>query len=194
MEKLSRKTTNRSVLLNNLDFSGFSRSNNWIGYFERKDEHTPALIDEAIKLTYTFFKDYLDDFIMISALAYGQVNIIHPNKNLEICFNKAIKYNLLQVLTSEFDDYLIGNKDLLAKNLSISFDKRTFLLLSKLCMGHNYVIGEVCFFINYKLGIALYPHEDIGFGVISLDDNKSLAKSFLEYCRSSYKFNVFIDN
>ena len=46
--------------------------------------------------------------------------------------------------------------------------------------------------INPKLGIALYPHDDIGYGCISLTDDTSLAERFLEFCNEDkYFYSIF---
>ena len=46
-------------------------------------------------------------------------------------------------------------------------------------------------FSNYPtLKIALYPHEDIGYGCISLSDDCSKAIEFLNFCSKDDKFEV----
>lgn len=194
MRKSTKKAENGSILLNRFNFSGFSSSSTWIGYFESNKEHNLTLIRNALKLTYGFFKNDLDSFIMISALKYSsEYNFRNENKYYKRLSDIAQKYNLIQPITDGFERYLYGDISLPANCLTISFDKKSFLCLSKLVMGCNAILGEVCFLIPPKLNITIYPHEDIGFGVISLSDNKNLGIEFLKYCAKDKNFMVHIE-
>lgn len=58
---------------------------------------------------------------------------------------------------------------------------------------HQLVVGDLCVLISPKLQIALYPHDDIGFGVIALDDDPRLGIEFLRFCEKNERFSVHID-
>lgn len=195
MGKSLKKVINKGISLNRFNFSGFSSSNLWIGYFEAEKVHNLVLVKDAINLVYEFFKDNLDDFIMISALKYSkEYNFKNEGEYYYRLFQRAKKYNLIQETTDIFDNYLYGDITLPADCLTISLDKRLFLCLTKLVMGCNAILGNVCFFISPKLNIAIYPHEDIGFGIISLSDDKSLGIEFLTFCSQNKNFTVHIEN
>lgn len=195
MKNLLKNTTNKDISLSRFNFSGFSSSEVWIGYFESKSEHNLKMSREAITLAYKFFKDDLDTFIMVSALKYyHKYDFENESEYYKRILNRAKKNNLIQETTDEFDSYLYGDIPLPANSLTISFDKKNFLYLTKLVMGCDAVLGEVCFLISPKLNLAIYPHEDIGFGVISLDDSKELGINFLEYCAKSRNFDVYIEH
>ncbi|MGQ8820721.1 hypothetical protein [Bibersteinia trehalosi] len=195
MEKLLKKTINKSIALNRFDFSGFSSSNLWVGYFESKNVHNLNLIKEALNLVYDFFKEDLNGFVAVSALKYSKD---YDFKNEEIYYFKLLKrakrYNLIQESTEMFENYLYGDIPLPADCLTISFDKRFFPCLAELVMGCNAVLGKVCFFISPKLNIAIYPHEDLGFGIVSLSEDNSLCIEFLKFCSKNKNFIVYIEN
>lgn len=195
MEKLLKKTINKGISLNRFNFSGFSLSDLWIGYFESKNDRNLAVLSEALNLAYDFFKNDLNDFIVVSALKYSdECHFQDENKAYYRLFKVAKKYNLVQKTTGVFDSYLYGDIPLPADCLTISFNKRLFLCLAKLVIGSNAVLGKVCFFISPRLNIAIYPHEDIGFGVVSLSGDKSLGVEFLNFCAKNINFMVHIEN
>lgn len=127
MEKSLKKTINKTISLNRFNFSGFSSSNIWIGYFESRKEHNLILMKEALTLAYEFFKNDLDSFIMISALKYSNdYDFKNEGEYYNKLFKRAKKYNLIQEVTDEFYSYLYGDIPLPADCLAISFDKKTF--------------------------------------------------------------------
>lgn len=194
MKNLSIKTINKTIELGRFDFSGFSSSNVWIGYFETKNNYNLELIKEALNLACQFFKEELNSFIIISALKYSvEYDFINEHRFYQKLLSKAKNNSLIQPVNDLFYSYLYGDIPLPASSLTISFDKRNFLYLSKLVMGCDAIIGDVCFFISPKLGIAIYPHEDIGFGVISLNNNRDLGVNFLQYCSRNENFSVYIE-
>ena len=168
---------------------GFSSSKNWIGYFEFiKDGENDRVTacNHALRLVYSYFIN--KSFFTISALAYTRSTIL--SKDIDFLFLKAKKYNLIQKLSSDIDEYLIGDHDLFAHNISISFNQRAFIILSQLVRLSDDVLGEACFFIFPELELAIYPHEDIGYGCISLSDECSKAIEFLNFCSKDEEFQV----
>lgn len=102
---------------------------------------------------------------------------------------KAKKYNLIQKLSSDIDGYLIGDHDLLAHNISISFNQKAFIILSRLVMLSDDVIGDACFYTS-RSWIGNISHEDIGYGCISLSDDCNNAIEFLNFCSKDEGFEV----
>lgn len=129
---------NKGISLNKLNFSGFSSSNIWAGYFESKQGHNLILMKEAINLAYDFFKDDLDDVIMVSVLKYSaEYNFENEGEYYNRLFRIAKEHNLIQETTDVFYSYLYGDILLPADCLTISLDKKLFLCLTRLMMGCN---------------------------------------------------------
>lgn len=119
---------------------------------------------------------------------------------------KAIEYGFLQQYEGLYEKYLdeemqlpIREMDLPAHILRLDFDSSIFLEFCEVVMAYYFspVIGQRCFLINPKLGIALYPHDDIGYGCISLNNTateKALLVDFLKFCEQSEMFKVFVES
>lgn len=180
------------VKLKNINFSGFSSSNRWIGYFEVKQKEDNNLIKEAISLFNNFFKYDINDFFLLSSLASCDNGAISEEFIDYIDIYKKIKEENI------FKRYLDkkNNKNIKAKALNLCFDYDTFMPLCELVMvlSFNNIFGQICFLINPKLQIALYPHDDIGFGVIALNDDPTLGIKFLKFCENDSRFRVYIES
>lgn len=193
MEKLSKLTT-EVFSLRDINFSGFSTSENWVGYIEKKEVFSFDLIDEAVDLFTGFFEKSQDTSTIITALSFDDnreddVEIIDKYQDV---YNEVKSNGLLKPMTDEYESYLYGDSFLPASSLSISFDKNDFINISKLMMCHAGVIGQVFFYVNLSQNIAIYPHDDVGFGCIALNAQKNGCLDFLRYCSKNEKFNVFI--
>lgn len=180
-------TTN--LALSSINFEGFSTSPGWVGYFGKKRSHRFALslVDEAVALTSDFFGPCWKDFFVVSALAYG--DSIEGDKKIinayDYIYENAKKWGYLKPISSEFERYLWGDAPLAATSLSLHFDNNHFSDMCKLVIAHGDVCGQVFFMININLKIILYPHDDLGFGVISLDASSLLSRDFLDYIMSA---------
>ncbi|MFZ7280052.1 hypothetical protein ACLSYF_11120, partial [Avibacterium avium] len=69
MEKLSKKIISNILDLGKIDFSGFSSSEMWCGYFEAKDNVVKC--EDAYNLVQGYFKS-LNQFFALTALCYGE--------------------------------------------------------------------------------------------------------------------------
>lgn len=194
MEKLSR-SINNYFSLHGFNFGGFSSSENWVGFFERKDRFSFDLLDEAINLFEDFFSESHDDIVIITALAFDDER--EKNQDILKRYSETYTYfkkqNVLTPITDEYEKYLYGDSTLPANVLNFYFDKEIYIELAKLIMCYSGVVGDICFYINRKLNIAVYPHEDTGFGCISLTNDKREALRFLESCKKNNSFNVVIN-
>ena len=190
MEKSSKLTIN-SLSLRNINFGGFSTSNKWVGCFEKKERFCFSLIESAIKTSEDFFGDEWNNFFALSALSYDDE--ASPLRGMpeeyNVIYNRAKEKGYLNPDDDDFGSYLYGDTPLPAASLSIHFDSSDFLDMSRLVMGHVGVVGQVLFFINLTLGVAIYPHEDIGFGAISLNGDDDVCKKFI-YGVDEVKFNI----
>ncbi|WP_261832376.1 hypothetical protein [Leminorella grimontii] len=182
--------------LNDINFSGFSASESWAGYFEINKGFSFSLIEEAISLFEGFFKEKDEKIMVLTALSFDdrKEDDEETIRKYHSLYEQMKGKRLLLPMTEPYEDYLYGDSVLPADSLSISFIKNDFVEMSKLMMCHAGVIGEVCFYINPLLNIAVYPHDDVGFGCIGLNSEKSSCQEFLHYCSKSKNFNVFINN
>ncbi|WP_350307690.1 hypothetical protein [Photorhabdus viridis] len=194
MEK-SLKLINNNFSLNEFNFSGFSSSVNWVGYFERKYSFSYHLLDEAIELFSDFFKGKHGNSTIITALSFDddKEDDIETLTRYQKLYHNAKERRMLLPMTESYESYLYGDTLLPAHSLSFSFTEDDFIDISKLIMCHSGVIGQVCFYINPMLNIAVYPHEDTGFGCMALNETKATCIDFLRYCEKNENFNVFID-
>lgn len=219
MEKSSKLKNNinvGSVNLSGINFNGFSSSPGWVGYF-----YSPELelsgIKKSSQMINSFFN--IDDFFMLSALSYEKdediFNLnpddfdddrtIQKNNLFANSYLKAIEYGFLQPYEGLYKKYLdeemqlpIREVDLPAHILRLDFDSSVFLEFCEVVMAYYFspVVGQQCFLINPRLGIALYPHDDIGYGCISLNntaEEKALLVNFLQFCAKDGGFRAFIE-
>lgn len=56
------------------------------------------------------------------------------------------------------------------------------------------VIGSICFYIDLELNVAVYPHDDTGFGCVGLNEQKSAGIEFLKLCENNRDFKVLISD
>ncbi|AOR63391.1 hypothetical protein [Pectobacterium wasabiae] len=191
MEKLL-KLTNNSFHFEKINFDSFSSSSKWVGYFEKSIPFTPSLIDESIEIVSSFFSPYWEDFFALSALSFDderEIDEVIINKYDEI-YNYAKDNNYLKPLNNDFESYLYGDTSLPVSSLSLHFYNNRFMDICKLIMGHGGVLGQVFFMINLKLNLAIYPHNDLGFGIISFDEDDTFCQSFLSSISGNRKFHV----
>ncbi|QDY43580.1 hypothetical protein D8B20_02845 [Candidatus Pantoea soli] len=184
-----------SLSLKEINFSGFRLSEGWVGFFEKKDSFSYPLIDEAVSLFEGFFGKEDEGVIVITALSFNddREDDKETINNYQGLYEEMKNKKLLSPITEEFEYYLYGDSCLPALSLSLSNKRYDFINLSKLMMCHAGVVGQVCFYINLDLNVAIYPHDDIGFGCIALNKEDRVSKEFLNYCAKSESFNVFID-
>ncbi|AOR61129.1 hypothetical protein [Pectobacterium parmentieri] len=188
----SLKLTNNSFYFEKINFDSFSSSNKWIGYFEKSTPFTSSLIDESIEIVSGFFSPYWDDFFALSALSFDDEREIDEaiiNKYGDL-YNYAKDNNYLKPLNNDFENYLYGDIPLPTSSLSLHFDNNRFMDICKLIMGHGGVLGQVFLMVNLKLNLAIYPHNDLGFGIISFGENDAFCQSFLSSLSGNRKFNV----
>ncbi|AKG15220.2 hypothetical protein [Moraxella bovoculi] len=222
MEKSSKLKINNNISwgginLSGIDFNGFSSSPGWVGYFYSSELELSS-IRKSSQMVGSFFN--IDEFFMLSALSYDKdedifdldsndpddYRSIQKNNLFADSYLKAIEYGFLQQYEGLYEKYLdeemrlpIREMDLPAHILRLDFDSSIFLEFCEVAMAYYFspVIGQRCFLINPKLGIALYPHDDIGYGCISLNNTateKALLVDFLKFCEQSEMFKVFVES
>lgn len=192
MEKLSKLTN--SFSLEDINFGGFSTSPSWVGYFEKNKDFSYALIDEAVGLFESFFQSKSERGVVVTALSFDDEReeddeVVRRYQHL---YEGMKEKRLLLPMTESFEGYLYGDTCLPASSLSLSFERSDFTAVSKLLMCHAGVVGQVGFYIDPLLGVAIYPHDDVGFGCIALNSEDKVCREFLSYCSRSDNFSVVI--
>ena len=204
-----------SIDLSRISFHGFSLSKNWIGYFQwigfddetKTSEYSEELTHKAGLLVYEYFKDNWNDFFLLSAVSYcdeiegdpeltQQLNDPIIDKFYGNTYREAKKRDLFIPQNIGYGEWLDNHDaELPAKFIKLCFDTDFILPFSEMVMGMVFgkVVGQQCFLINPKLQIALYPHEDIGYGCIDLGDNPKILTDFLNYCDKSKDFVSHIE-
>ncbi|QWT40039.1 hypothetical protein [Dickeya dadantii] len=194
MEK-SLKLTNNEFCFGRINFDSFSSSVGWKGFFERKESFSFSLVDDAIRLAHDFFSPHWNGFFALSALSFdddreSDENVINKYKSI---YEDLKLKGYLKVLSDNFESYLCGDIHLVASDVSIHFDVENFMNVCRIMMAHGSVLGQVFFMINLELGVVIYPHEDTGFGCISLNKN-DMSVDFLNYVSKNDNFNVVIND
>lgn len=207
--------------LSRIDFHSFNRSKNLIGSFywrgfdendKKKYEYNEELTHKASLLVYEYFKDYWNDFFILSGLRYcdetdddiekSSYFSLEKEKIYEDIYNKAKEKGWLIPFDDEYDKWANYEWFKLPKTqiplhfLRFCFDTNFTLQFSELSAlkgGESKTCGEICLLINPKLQIALYTHWDIGYACIDLGDNPKILTDFLNYCDKSKDFVSHIE-
>jgi hypothetical protein len=192
MENLLKSTTNNPLLLSDFNFRGFSTSKNWIGYCERKEGYSFELVEEAILFLIDFFGEE-KDVLAITSLVYQDraeydKDIIRKYGKL---YTKFKKMGILRPFDEKFG-YIEDHLPTQLIRFDFDFGLKNMTDLSRLIMSHGSVRTERCFFVFRSLNLAVYPHNNTGFGCIGLNDDKMAGIEFLEFCKKSENFKVVI--
>lgn len=201
-----KKEDFEEIILNLVDLTtGYSESNNWIGFFERNKPYKYIYTEKAISKFLSYFENTLDDFWV--AVSY-YINTDSPNNEYEIedevinaekflvennyisqisymylCKNGEICNDELLKLDSTFKIFKPKNK-IVYKYLSII----------GMCDSHVGLSNGHCFFISLKNDLIIYPHGDnTGYGCIGINDKKNnVGLSFLKDVSKEKDFDSWI--
>jgi len=162
---------------------------------KKKSAFSYNLIDKAINLFEGYFGASVDEGIVLIALSFNdeREDDVDTIKKYGRLYEDVKGKGLVFPMNDDFENYLYGDSCLPAGSLKLSFDANDFKDLSRLLMCHAGVIGHVCFYINLSKNVAIYPHDDVGFGCIALNSDPKISKSFLNYCSKDMDFEVFIN-
>lgn len=107
--------------------------------------------------------------------------------------DKFKKLGILQEPNEHFDLGL--NSEILLPAICLRIDALKFdeiKDLAKLLMLYTYSLNEWCFFIFSSLNLALYPHDERGFGCTRLNDDTKNGREFLEFCKKEKNAKVVL--
>ena len=192
MEK-SSSLINKALKLSDINFNSFIHSKNWIGFFEIEDENWTSGVDTALKLFDKYFYKFKKEVFVISALNYDDTNLSDETLEVKHLHDKFKKLGILQEPNEHFDLGLNG--EILLPAICLRIDALKFdeiKDLAKLLMLYTYSLNEWCFFIFPNLNLALYPHDEKGFGCIGLNDDTKSGLNFLEFCKREKNAKVVI--
>ena len=192
MEK-SSSLINKALKLSDINFNSFIHSKNWIGFFEIEDQNWTSGVDTALKLFDKYFYKFKKEVFVISALNYDDTNLSDEALAIKHLHDKFKKLGILQEPNEHFDLGLNG--EILLPAICLRIDALKFdeiKDLAKLLMLYTYSLNEWCFFIFPNLNLALYPHDEKGFGCIGLNDDTKSGLNFLEFCKREKNAKVVI--
>ena len=189
----SSSLINKALKLSDINFNSFSHSKNWIGFFEIEDESWASGVDTALKLFDKYFNKFKNEAFVISALNYDDTNLSDETLEIKHLHDKFKKLGILQEPNEHFDLGLDG--EILLPAICLRIDALKFdeiKDLAKLLMLYTYSLNEWCFLIFPSLNLALYPHDEKGFGCIGLNDDTKNGREFLEFCKKEKNAKVVL--
>ncbi|MGH1601652.1 hypothetical protein [Campylobacter majalis] len=195
MEK-SLKLINKTINFSDINFSSFSSSKNWVGFFEIENKSWSRGVNAALSLFVRYFKQYKDEVFVVSALNYD--NRVDTTDKLltkmKPLHDKFKNLGILQKSNEYFD--LSATHDISLPAMCLRIDALEFdeiKDLAKLIMSYTYSINQWCFIIFPNLNLAIYPHDEKGFGCIGLNDDITNGVKFLNFCRKDANAKVVIE-
>ena len=189
----SSNLINKALKFSDINFNSFSHSKNWIGFFEIEDESWASGVDTALKLFDKYFNKFKNEAFVISTLNYDDTNLSDEALEVKTLHDKFKKLGILQEPNEHFNLGLDGEILLPAIYLRIDalgFDE--IKDLAKLLMLYTYSLNEWCFFIFPSLKLAIYPHDENGFGCTRLNDDTKNGLNFLEFCKREKNAKVVL--
>ena len=199
-----------NLLKNAVNMSGYGASKNFVGYFEKDGKYKPGLAEDAVQFFLTFFGASSDQFILASSLHANSDEIGHSGDEVEDKKDLALIEDLTGsgVLKSfsyekQFGfDYQTDHYETAVEAAWCDIQCRPMtdyepsdlkkLLLAKMLV---YGLRGHCFLVSDRLGLAFYPHDDIGFGVVALSNSADIkvARGFLQQAGQLKNFNSIIE-
>lgn len=169
--------------------AGYSDYKGWIGFFEKNGTLTTAAIDSTINMLFNYFSNEVSKCEIVFSLSwYSSIENLCSSFNLSksnrmllnnlskkgwIKFNEKNELGLNVIKPSNHEHLII--KDLIISIMSIGDD-----------IGHVFIVFP-------ESELILYPHEDIGFGVISTSIDKENEKGlgFLKLASNNNDFDTY---
>ncbi|MBP3194688.1 MAG: hypothetical protein J6M05_03375 [Cardiobacteriaceae bacterium] len=192
---------NYIISLEYINFNSYSASKYWQGFFAAKNLQDSAISKKAYLILQDYFSD-MKNFFMLSCVLYFYEHKIQ-SKYTERVVKKhqdSIKYflenGLLRKAEGEICEQFAKYKEGLIKFpvelLQISFNADDFLRFLEMYLDLIlWRINGPCFLINSASRVAIYPHDEGGFGVISFEENNQLGFDLLNFAEQSGEFNSY---
>jgi hypothetical protein len=171
-----------NLVLNSVDLDGYGRSQRFVGYFEQSGKYKPGIAEAAVDFFLEFHRGSLAELIVVSSLHINSDEFYRPaNKGNSIHIQSLLLAGILPALS--YDDEFGQDYGSALYETAMEAVWREFKLsradsyepfeFRKLLLSKMLVIGlhGHCFLVSEKLGLAYYPHDYMGFGVVALRDD-----------------------
>ena len=150
-----------------VNLKSYSDSPGWLGYYERR-----------IRFSQTIMYESIDKFIDFFRVKSPNVSVVTSLYNFGLDDNEITSEQKVLLAAGYLRDSL---------NEIVSFHKgvawEIVRKLSSVVMYNEGDIAGYCFFILESSGLIAYPHDDTGFGFITMDLKQQapkVVKSFFE--------------
>jgi hypothetical protein len=184
-----------NLIKSHVNLNGYSKSKGFIGFSERNQKFSFEIMMRVISFFLSYFEEQYYKFKLVTSLHFSDsfddlkddydvskeqyellLNLQKANWASSVDYSKfgvdydSDKYqNQIELLFTTFSEHELSNESgqILEQLLTAIFSIDGI-------DGH-------CFLVSKELGIIIYPHEDTGFGVISLKEKYSekIGKNFL---------------
>lgn len=187
----------------NVNFDKYSRSEGYIGSFNKCIPYKLGLPETSVRHFLNFFSASMFHGYYISSLyTLGKRELIIARENIKenIFFRNALlQKDLIFFHDDEISDnlrekYTGDNMKLnlckMGKLSDLSQDDIAMLALAGYCPGfYGYL-----FFYFERHQLVVYPNDDIGFGVINIGDDKEYNYFGVEFLLNAARINGFVSN
>lgn len=174
------------LVLNSIKLDSYGASQRFVGYFERAGKYKTGMAEAAADFFCGYYEGSFDELVMVSSLHIDTDQVGHSGDTLQDqqdieLVKSPLSAGLVRSLSyieefgqdyeSEFYDAAIDavwNDFRTVRIGEIDPDDFRNLLVSKLLV---YGLKGHCFLVFENHGLAYYPSDDIGFGVVALRDD-----------------------
>ncbi|WP_077965867.1 hypothetical protein [Ensifer adhaerens] len=182
------------LVANTINLQGYGSSRWFVGYFEKSGKYRKGLAEAAARFFLDYFGRSLDDIALVSSMSVDAKEIEAPNfmeKGDLRLLRTLVQTGLIREInyharfgcdysSKEYEAQLKAEWSNFEVFFADAFDLSSLenVLVAK--MRVDGVYGH-CFLVLERLGLAFYPHDDMGFGVIGLRGSADFhaAKEFL---------------
>lgn len=186
---ISTKRNALNILIDNVDLNSYSSSKGFVGYLEKSGCYSDQLVRDVVAIFSKFVCEHAEETFLVSSLYVDDdVDFLRDesdltDKQIASVENLASLALLKKIHFDDFgDDYDSEEYQNEISNLALEFDVNPILSLDidnlSLLMREtisNCAIGGHCFLVLVDKKVIFYPHDDVGFGMISEDESIDLA-------------------
>lgn len=178
------------ILGNSINLDRYGASSRFLGYFEKTGKYKPGMAEASVDFAIDFFGAAFGELTIASSLHANSDEVGHSGDVLEdnrdvLIIRRLVRAGMIKELSydqsfgcsyetekykADVEAAWMAFHCLPTRDFETS-DVRDLLLARMLVYG---VHGH-CFLVSDRLGLAFYPHDDMGFGVIGLHDEADLS-------------------
>ncbi len=185
------------IIKEHVDLDSYSFSPGWIGFFERSGRFSEQQCNEAIDLLFDACDLCTAHCVLICNLfVIGSDADLREQYDLNDDDFRDFVYPLIaRGAVQRKDDIDIDEYCQKVSSRSFSvFEEPSFELLRKVFFGMMAVGGirGHCFGVIPHLRLVIYPHEEIGFGFICVDEDVVRKEQLRTFVKESFKAEGFV--